>query len=119
MVFLVETTICGTKTFFSEAEPIFYASETGFSTTEKTVGEVSAVFVQPPNKSSKGGIYGSSCQLAECFNWSRGAVLRFIETLSQNSMIMRVGHLAGQEERNGVGPEQSYYPYADPVIIGI
>jgi hypothetical protein len=35
--------------------------------------------------------------LAKSFNWSRGSVLRFLEALSQNSMIMRVGHLAGQE----------------------
>ena len=36
-------------------------------------------------------------QLAECFNWSRGSMLRFIEILIQNSMIMRVGHSVGQE----------------------
>jgi hypothetical protein len=34
-----------TQTLFSETEPIFYASETGFSITEKTVGEVPAAFV--------------------------------------------------------------------------
>jgi len=45
MVFLVETTVCGTKTLFSEAETIFCTSETGFSITERTVGEVPAVFV--------------------------------------------------------------------------
>ena len=36
-------------------------------------------------------------QLADCFNWSRGSMLRFIEILIQNSMIMRVGHSVGQE----------------------
>jgi hypothetical protein len=45
----------------------------------------------------RGEFVASVRRLAECFNWSRGAVLRFIETLSQNSMIMRVGHSAGQE----------------------
>jgi hypothetical protein len=43
----------------------------------------------------RGEFVASIRQLAECFNWSRGAVLRFLETLSQNSMIMRVGHSAG------------------------
>jgi hypothetical protein len=37
--------VCGTKTLLSEAEPIFYAPETGFSITEKAVGEVPAAFV--------------------------------------------------------------------------
>jgi hypothetical protein len=36
MVFLLETMVCGIKTFFPEAKNIFYASETGFSITEKT-----------------------------------------------------------------------------------
>jgi hypothetical protein len=45
----------------------------------------------------RGEFIASVRRLAECFNWSRGAVLRFFETLSQNSMIMRVGHSAGQE----------------------
>jgi hypothetical protein len=45
MVFLVQTTVGVTQTLFSETEPIFYASETGFSITEKTVGEVPAAFV--------------------------------------------------------------------------
>ena len=36
-------------------------------------------------------------QLADCFNWSRGSMLRFIEILIQNSMIMRVGHSVGQK----------------------
>jgi hypothetical protein len=45
MVFLVQTTVGVTQTLFSEGEPIFYASETGLSITEKTVGEVPAVFV--------------------------------------------------------------------------
>jgi hypothetical protein len=40
IVFIVETRVCGTKTLFSEAEPIFCASETGFSITKKSVGEV-------------------------------------------------------------------------------
>ncbi len=55
VVFVVETTVSGTKALFSEAESIFYASETSFSVTEKTVGEAPAAFVQPPtNKSFKG-----------------------------------------------------------------
>jgi hypothetical protein len=37
-VYVVETTVCGNKTLFSEAEPIFYVSETGFSITKKTAG---------------------------------------------------------------------------------
>jgi len=41
MVFLAGTTVCGTKTLFSEAVPIFYTSETDFSITEKIVGKVS------------------------------------------------------------------------------
>jgi hypothetical protein len=45
----------------------------------------------------RGEFTASVRQLAECFNWSRGNVLRFLETLLQNSMIMRVGHSAGQE----------------------
>lgn len=45
----------------------------------------------------RGEFVASVRQFAEFFNWSRGAVLRFFETLQQNSMIMRVGQLAGQE----------------------
>jgi hypothetical protein len=45
----------------------------------------------------RGEFVASIRQLAECFNWSRGAVLRFFEILLQNSMIMRVGHQAIQE----------------------
>jgi hypothetical protein len=45
----------------------------------------------------RGEFVASIRQLAEYFNWSRGAVLRFLEILSENSMIMRVGHQAGQE----------------------
>jgi hypothetical protein len=45
----------------------------------------------------RGEFVASVRLLADCFNWSRGSVLRFLEALSQNSMIMRVGHLAGQE----------------------
>jgi hypothetical protein len=48
----------------------------------------------------RGEFVASVRQLAEYFNWSRGAVLRFFETLLQNSMIMRVGHSAGQEARH-------------------
>jgi hypothetical protein len=50
MVFLVETTVGVTQTLFSEAEPIFYASETGFSITEKILGEVPAAFAHPSNR---------------------------------------------------------------------
>ena len=46
VVILVETTVGVTQTLFSEAEPIFYASETGFSMTEKNVGAAPVVFVQ-------------------------------------------------------------------------
>jgi hypothetical protein len=53
MFFLVETTVRVTQTLFSEAEPIFYASETGFSIPEKTVGEVSAAFVHSSNRISR------------------------------------------------------------------
>ena len=45
----------------------------------------------------RGEFVASVRQLAAIFHWSRGAVLRFLETLLQNSMIMRVGHEAGQE----------------------
>jgi hypothetical protein len=45
MVLLGETKVCGTKTLFSKAERIPYASETRFSITEKTAGEVPAAFM--------------------------------------------------------------------------
>jgi len=45
----------------------------------------------------RGEFVASVRQFAACFHWSLGAVLRFLETLLQNSMIMRVGHQAGQE----------------------
>ena len=48
--FLVLNTVGVTQTRFSEAEDIFYASETGFSITEKTLGEVPAAFVHPSNR---------------------------------------------------------------------
>jgi len=41
MVFLVQTTVGVTQTLFSETEPIFCASQTGFSIAEKTVGGIS------------------------------------------------------------------------------
>jgi hypothetical protein len=45
----------------------------------------------------RGEFMASTRQLAEWFNWSRGSVLRFLEILLQNSMIMRVGHSTGQD----------------------
>jgi len=42
----------------------------------------------------RGEFVASIRQLTECFNWSIGAAHRFLETLLQNSMIMRVEHLA-------------------------
>ncbi len=36
----------GTHTIFSEAETIFFASESGFSLTEKIVGDVPTIFVE-------------------------------------------------------------------------
>ena len=42
----------------------------------------------------RGEFVASVRQFAECFNWSIGAVHRFLETLLQNSMIMRVEHMA-------------------------
>jgi hypothetical protein len=44
-----------------------------------------------------GEFIASIRQLAEYFNWSRMAVLRFFEILSEKSMIMRVGQKTGQE----------------------
>jgi hypothetical protein len=43
-VFIVETTVCGTKTPFSETEPIVYVSENGFLITDQRVGEVPTAF---------------------------------------------------------------------------
>jgi hypothetical protein len=45
----------------------------------------------------RGEFAASVRQCADSFNWSRGAVERFFELLAENSMIMRVGHSAGQE----------------------
>jgi hypothetical protein len=42
----------------------------------------------------RGEFIASVRQLAGYFNWSIGAVHRFLEILSENSMIMRVEHLA-------------------------
>ena len=50
MVFLVQTIVGLTRTLFSEMEPIFYASETGFSITEKILGKVPAAFAHPSNR---------------------------------------------------------------------
>ena len=62
------------------------------------ITNVLATGMDDPGAGLKRGEFVASIrQLAECFNWSRGAVLRFFETLLQNSMIMRVGHSAGQE----------------------
>ena len=41
MFFLVQTIVGAPQTLFSEAEPIFCTSETIFSITEKTVGDIS------------------------------------------------------------------------------
>jgi hypothetical protein len=46
IVFGIETTVCVTKTLFSEAETILCASETDFSITEKTVGSSPTMAVQ-------------------------------------------------------------------------
>ena len=58
MFFVVETIVFGTHTIFSEAETIFFASESGFSLTEKIVGDVPTIFVYPfnPNQSFQGGV---------------------------------------------------------------
>ena len=42
----------------------------------------------------RGEFIASVRQCAACFHWSIGAVHRFLETLLQNSMIMRVEHQA-------------------------
>ena len=47
MVLLVQTIVGLTQTLFSEMEPIFYASETGFSITQKTIGKVRAAIMHP------------------------------------------------------------------------
>jgi hypothetical protein len=52
----------------------------------------------------RGEFVASVRQCAGFFNWSRGTVERFLDTLVQNSMIRRVGrqtgHPAGQEARH-------------------
>ena len=40
----------------------------------------------------RGEFVASIRQCAECFNWSIGAVQRFLKVLLKNSMIMRVVH---------------------------
>jgi hypothetical protein len=52
--FLVESTIGGATISSQKQNPLFYASKTAFSITEKTVDETPAVFVQQIN-STKGG----------------------------------------------------------------
>jgi hypothetical protein len=42
---MTKIVVFGTKTLFSEAESLFYMTETGFSITEKAVGEVPEAFV--------------------------------------------------------------------------
>jgi hypothetical protein len=42
--------VCGTKTDFPEAKPIFYGVVSCFSIASKTVCEVPAVLVYPHNK---------------------------------------------------------------------
>jgi hypothetical protein len=62
------------------------------------ITNVLAAGMDDPHAGLKRGEFVASVrQLADCFNWSRGSVLRFLETLLQNSMIMRGGHSAGQE----------------------
>jgi hypothetical protein len=59
------------------------------------ITNVLAAEIDDPAAELKRGEFKASIrQLAGHFNWSIGAVHRFLETLSQNSMIMRVGHLA-------------------------
>jgi len=45
----------------------------------------------------RGEFVASIRQCANSFNWSRSAVERFFELLADNSMIMQMGHSAGQE----------------------
>jgi len=47
MFFVIATPVGVTQALFREAEAIFYASQTGFSITKKTVGEMPAAFVHP------------------------------------------------------------------------
>jgi hypothetical protein len=62
------------------------------------ITNVLAAGVDDPAAGLKRGEFVASVRrCAEHFNWSRGAVLRFIELLVENAMIMRVGHQAGQE----------------------
>jgi hypothetical protein len=51
----------------------------------------------------RGEFIASIRQLAECFNWSIGAVHRFLEILLQNSMIMRVEHSAEHQAEQEAG----------------
>jgi hypothetical protein len=41
IAWIVQTIVGLTQTLFSEMEPIFYASETSFSITQKTIGQSS------------------------------------------------------------------------------
>jgi hypothetical protein len=50
IAWIVQTIVGLTQTLFSEMEPIFYASETGFSITEKILGKVPAAFAHPSNR---------------------------------------------------------------------
>ena len=64
----------------------------------------------------RGEFVASIRQCAKYFNWSRGVVDRFLDTLIQNSMIMPVGHETGQEARHfRVCNYETYNPsrYAD------
>jgi hypothetical protein len=64
----------------------------------------------------RGEFVASVRQLAEYFNWSIGAVHRFLETLLQNSMIMRVEHSAEHpaEQEAGHFSVCSYETYNSP-----
>jgi hypothetical protein len=64
----------------------------------------------------RGEFAASGRQLAECFNWSRGTVLRFLEMLLQNSMIVRAGHSTGQEA--GHFSVCNYETYNSPQAAG-
>jgi hypothetical protein len=57
------------------------------------ITNVLAAGLDNPTAGLKRGEFVTSIRrLVECFHWSIGAVQRFIETLLQNSMIMRVEH---------------------------
>jgi hypothetical protein len=64
----------------------------------------------------RGEFVASIRQLGECFNWSVGSVHRFLETLSQNSMIMRVEHSAEHlvEQETGHFSICNYETYNSP-----